>query len=116
MLIATVSLSEKDGGKIHSDISVNGQITSTGGTVATASDDQPDFGKITVTNVDSSAFVSATEPPPPPQEPMPPAATHRRASAGAEVQRHVGAVAGLRLLRLRYVGAMSRGSGHVERT
>jgi len=51
MLIATVSLSKKDGGKIHSDISVNGQFTSKGGTVATVSDDQPDFGKITVTNV-----------------------------------------------------------------
>jgi len=48
---------EKDGGKIHSDISVNGQFTSKGGTVATASDDQPDFGKI-ITNVDSSAFVT----------------------------------------------------------
>ena len=57
MLIATVSLSKKDGGKIHSDISVNGQFTSKGGTVATASDDQPDFGKI-ITNMDSSAFVT----------------------------------------------------------
>jgi hypothetical protein len=37
---------------------VNGQFTSKGGTVATASDDQPDFGKITVTNGDSSPFVT----------------------------------------------------------
>jgi hypothetical protein len=48
---------EKDGGKIHSDISVNGQLTSTDGTAATASDDQPDFGKI-ITNMDSWAFVT----------------------------------------------------------